>query len=92
MSDYFERTITIQLLDHLVVELDYIAVKFIILHLIELNLNWIRFDSSKTETIFNGFLLLTATLIIIAYQPQKCHCKEKLSLFSIFTKDVLPNA
>lgn len=32
VSNYFERTITTQLLSHLMCELDYIAVKFIVLN------------------------------------------------------------
>ena len=46
VSDYYKRTITIPLLDHLMCELDY------------------RFDSSKIEAIFNGFLIVQAKLIV----------------------------
>ena len=74
MSDYYKRTITIPLLDHLMCELDY------------------RFDSSKIEAIFNGFVIVPAKLIAIVQQPEKGHWKEKFSLFANFIRDDLPNA
>ena len=74
VSDYYKRTITIPLLDHLMCELDY------------------RFDSSKTEAIFNGFVIVSAKLIAIVQQPEKGHWEEKFSLFSNFIRDDLPNA
>ena len=36
-----------------------------------------RFHSSKTEAIFNGFVIVPAKLIAIAHQPEKGHGKEK---------------
>ena len=53
VSDYYKRTITIPLLDHLKCEWDY------------------RFDSSKTEAIFNGFVIVPAKLIAIVQHPEK---------------------
>ena len=55
VSDYYKRTITIPLLDHLMCDLDY------------------RFNSSKTEAIFNGFVIVPAKLIAIVQQPEKGH-------------------
>ena len=74
VSDYYKRTITIPLLDHLICELDY------------------RFGSSKTEVIFNGFVIVSANLIAIVHQPEKGHWKEKFLLFANFIRDDLPNA
>ena len=74
MSDYYKRSITIALLDHLICELDY------------------RFDRSKTEAIFNGFVIVPAKLIAIVQQPEKGHWKEKFPLFANFIRDDLPNA
>ena len=74
VSDYYKRTITIPLLDHLMCELDY------------------RFDSSKTESIFNGFVIVSEKLVAIVKQPEKGHWKEKFSLFENFISDDLPNA
>ena len=74
VSDYYKRTITIPLLDHLMCELDY------------------RFDSSKTEAIFNGFVTVPAKLIAIVHQPEKGYWKLKCSLFANFIRDDLPNA
>ena len=51
-----------------------------------------RFDSSKTEAIFNGFVIVPAKLIAIVQQPEKGHWKEKFSLFANFIWDDLPNA
>ena len=51
-----------------------------------------RFDSSKTEAIFNGFVIVPAKLIAIAHQPEKGHWKEIFSLFAYFIRDNLPNA
>ena len=51
-----------------------------------------RFDSSKTEAIFNGFVIVPAKLIAIAQQPEKGHWKEKFSLFANFIRDDLSNA
>ena len=51
-----------------------------------------RFDSSKTEAIFNGFVIVPAKLIAIVQQPEKSHWKEKFSLFANFVRDDLPNA
>ena len=55
VSDYYKRTTTIPLLDHLMCELDY------------------RFDSSKAEAIFNGFVIVAVKLIAIVQQPEKYH-------------------
>ena len=74
VPDYYKRTITIPLLDHLICELDY------------------EFDSSKPETIFNGFAIVPAKLIAIVHQPDKGHWKERFSLFANFIRDDLPNA
>ena len=41
-----------------------------------------RFDSSKTEAIFNGFVIVPAKLIAIVQQPEKGHWKEKFSLLA----------
>ena len=71
MSDYYKRTITISLLDHLMCELDY------------------RFVRSNTEEVFNGFVIVPTKLIAIVYQPEKCHWKDILSLFSNFIRDDL---
>ena len=51
-----------------------------------------RFHSSKTEVIFNGFVIVPAKLIAIVQQPEKGHWKEKFSLFANFIWDDLPNA
>ena len=51
-----------------------------------------RFDSSKIEAIFNGFVIVPAKLIAILQQPEKGHWKEKFSLFANFIRDDLPNA
>ena len=51
-----------------------------------------RFDSSKTEAIFNGFVIVPAKLIAIVQQPEKCHREENFSLFASFIRDDLPNA
>ena len=51
-----------------------------------------RFDSSKTEAIFNGFVIVPAKLIAIVQQPEKGHWKEKFLLFANFIRDDLPNA
>ena len=51
-----------------------------------------RFDSSKTEAIFNGFVIVSAKLIAIVQQPEKGHWEEKFSLFSNFIRDDMPNA
>ena len=51
-----------------------------------------RFDSSKTEAIFNGFVIVPAKLITIVQQPEKGHRKEKFSLFANFVRDDLLNA
>ena len=74
MSDYYKRTITIPLLDHLMCKLDY------------------RFDSSKTEAIFNGFVIVPAKLVAIFHQPKKGHWKKKISFFANFIRDDLRNA
>ena len=66
MLDYYNTTITIPLLDHLMCQLDY------------------RFDSSKTEVIFNGFVIVPEKQIAIVQQPEKGHWKEKISLFFKF--------
>ena len=50
------------------------------------------FDSSKTEAIFNGLVIVPAKLIAIVQQPEKGHWKEKFSLFANFIWDDLPNA
>ena len=50
-----------------------------------------RFDSSKTEAIFNGFVIVPVKLIAIVHQPEKGHWKEKFSLFADFVRDDLPN-
>ena len=51
-----------------------------------------RFDSSKTEVIFNGFVIIPAKLIGVAHQAEKGHGKEKFSFFANFIRDDLPNA
>ena len=51
-----------------------------------------RFDSSKTEATFNGFVIIPAKLIAIVHQPQNRHWKEKISLFANFIRNDLPNA
>ena len=51
-----------------------------------------RFDSSKTEAIFNSFVIVPATLIAIVHQPDKGHWKNFFSLFANFIRDDLPNA
>ena len=66
VSDYYKRTITIPLLDHLMCELDY------------------RFDSSKTEVIFNGFVIVPTKLIAIVQQPEKGHLKETFFIICKF--------
>ena len=50
------------------------------------------FDSSKTEVIFNGFVIVPAKSIAIVQQPEKGHWKAKFSLFVNFIRDDLPNA
>ena len=65
VSDYYKRTITIPLLDHLMCELDY------------------RFDSSKTEAIFNGFVIVPAKLIAIVQQPEKIIRKKNFHYLQI---------
>ena len=50
------------------------------------------FDSSKTEAIFNFFVIVPAKLIAIVQQPEKGHSKKKISLFANFVRDDLPNA
>ena len=62
VSNYYKRTVTIPLLDHLICKLDY------------------RFDSSKTEAIFNGFVIVLAKLIAIVHQPEKGHWKLKCKM------------
>ena len=37
-----------------------------------------RFDNSKTEAIFNGFVIVLPELIATVQQPEKGHWKEKL--------------
>ena len=51
-----------------------------------------RFDNSKTEAIFNGFVIVPAKLIAIVHQSEKGHWKEKFSLFANVIRDDLPNA
>ena len=51
-----------------------------------------RFDSSKTEAIFDGFVIVPEKLIAIVQQPEKSHRKEKFSIFPNFISDDLPNA
>ena len=51
-----------------------------------------RFDSSKIEAIFNGFVIVPAKLIVIDQQPEKGHWKENFSLYASFIRDDLPNA
>ena len=41
-----------------------------------------RFDSSKTEANFNGFVIVPAKLKAIVQQPEKVHWKETFSLFA----------
>ena len=48
-----------------------------------------RFVRSNTEEIFNGFVIVPTKLIAIVYQPEKCHWKDILSLFSNFIRDDL---
>ena len=51
-----------------------------------------RSDNSKTEAIFNGFVIVPAKLIAIVHQSEKGHWKEKFSLFANVIRDDLPNA
>ena len=51
-----------------------------------------RFDSSKAEAIFNGFVIVAVKLIAIVQQPEKYHQKEKFSLFPNFIRDDLSSA
>ena len=51
-----------------------------------------RFDSSETEAIFNGFVIVPEKLIAIVQQPEKAHWKEIFSLFANFFRDDLRNA
>ena len=51
-----------------------------------------RFDSSKTEAIFNGFVIVPSKLTAIVQQPKKGHWKEKFSLFANSIRDDLSNA
>ena len=51
-----------------------------------------RFDSSKTEAVFNGFIIVPAKLIATVQQPEKSNWKEKFSSFAKFIRDNLPNA
>ena len=50
-----------------------------------------RFDSSKAEAIFSGFVIVPAKLIAMVQQPAKGHWKETFSLFANFIMDDLPN-
>ena len=50
-----------------------------------------RFDSSKTEANFNGFVIVPAKLKATVQQPEKVHWKETFSLFANFIRDDLPN-
>ena len=36
-----------------------------------------RLDSSKTEAIFNGFIIVSAILIAIVHQSEKGHSLER---------------
>ena len=49
-----------------------------------------RFVRSKTEAIFNGFVVVREKLITIVQQPEKGHQKEQFSLFANFVRDDLP--
>ena len=51
-----------------------------------------RFDGSKTEAIFNSFVIVPAKLIASDQQPENNHWKEKFLLFANFIWDDLPNA
>ena len=51
-----------------------------------------RFDSNKTEAIFNGFVVLPAKLIAKVQQPEKGYWKEKFSLFENFIRNDLPDS
>lgn len=49
------------------------------------------FDSSETETSFNGFVILPAKTITIVHHQEKGHRKENFSLFPNFIRDNPPN-
>ena len=51
-----------------------------------------RFDSSKTQVIFNGFVIVLSKLIATIHQPEKGNYEENFSLFANFIRDDLPNA
>ena len=49
------------------------------------------FDSSETETSFNGFVIVPAKIIIIVHHQEKGRRKENFSLFPNFIRDNPPN-